>query len=76
MELCLASSRGKTHDENFGGSKLGFSPFSQVCIIVFLDIAQDCSMGQSLTFHRAETSKKKKKKKKKRGFPVFSFLLF
>ena len=38
------------------GTKLGFSPFFQVNII-FLDIAQDCSLGQCLTSRSAETSK-------------------
>ena len=49
------------------GPKFGFLPFSQSCIIrlVFLDIAQDCSLGQCLSSSKAEISKKKKKKKKK-----------
>ena len=33
---------------------LGFLPFSQVLSLVFLDIAQDCSLGQCLTSSRAE----------------------
>ena len=46
------------------GPKFGFLPFSQSCIIrlVFLDIAQDCSLGQCLSSSKAEISKKKKKK--------------
>ena len=36
--------------------------------LVFLDIAQNCSLGQCLTSSRAKTSKKKKKKKKKSGW--------
>ena len=40
-------------------------PFSfKTVSLVFLDIAQDCSLGQCLRSSRAETSKKKKKKKK------------
>ena len=39
--------RGKTHKKFFGGPKLGF----------FLDITQDCSLGQCLTSSRAETCK-------------------
>ena len=35
----LTSSRGKTHEKNFGGPnlglKLGFLQFSQVCVISF-----------------------------------------
>ena len=43
------------------GPKFGFLPFSQSCIIrlVFLDIAQDCSLGQCLSSSKAEISKKK-----------------
>ena len=37
----------------------GFCHFLKVTSLVFLDIAQDCSLGQSLTSSRAETSKKK-----------------
>ena len=40
------------------GSKLGFLPFVRVVSIIFLDVGQDCSFGQCLTFSRAETSKK------------------
>ena len=45
------------------GPKFGFLPFSQSCIIrlVFLDIAQDCSLGQCLSSSKPEISKKKKK---------------
>ena len=36
---CLTTSRGKTHEKNFGdpklGLKVGFLPFSQGCIISF-----------------------------------------
>ena len=59
MEHCLTTSRGKTHEKNFRGPKLGpklgFLPFSQGCII----IAQDCSLKQCLITSRAETSLKK-----------------
>ena len=61
MKQCLTS-RGKTHETSSGGPKLapklGFSQFSEVCIISFLDIAQDCSSGKCLTSSRGETSKK------------------
>ena len=33
----------------------------KVTLLVFLDIAQDCSLGQYLTSSRAKTLKKKKK---------------
>ena len=42
------------------GPKLGFSP--KVCIISVPCYAQDCKLGQCLTYSRAEISKKKKKK--------------
>ena len=49
LEHYLTTSRGKSHEKNFWGPKLGpklrFLPFCQGCII-FLDIAQDCSSGQ------------------------------
>ena len=38
-----------------------FCHFLEVASLVFLDIAQDYSLGQYLTSSRAETSKKKKK---------------
>ena len=38
------------------GPKLELLLFSQGGIIIFLDIAQDCSLGQCLTSSRAETS--------------------
>ena len=54
-----STSRGKTNEKKFCGSKLGPKlGFSQVSSLVFLDIAQDCSLGQFLTSSRAETSKK------------------
>ena len=37
------------------GPQLGFSPFLKLASLVFLDIAQDCSLGQFLTSIRAET---------------------
>ena len=40
------------------GPNLGFLSFSQVASLVFLDIAQDCSLGQFLRSSRAETSKR------------------
>ena len=42
------------------GLKLGFLPISQCPPLVFLDIAQDCSLGQYLTLSRAETFNNKK----------------
>ena len=35
-----------------------FRLFFQICIVSFLDISQDCSLGWSLTSSRDETSKK------------------
>ena len=35
--------------------KKGFCHFLKVASLVFLDIAQDCSLGQCLTSSRAET---------------------
>ena len=60
MEECLTC-RGKTHKKNLGGTKLGpklgFWPFFKFVSLVFLDIEQDCSLGQCLTSSRAEISK-------------------
>ena len=52
MDQYLAS-RGKARGKEIGnpklGSKLGFSVFPQVCIIiVFLDIARYCGLGRCL----------------------------
>ena len=41
---------------NFVGNQ-GFCDVLKVASLVFLDIAQDCSLGQCLTSSRAETSK-------------------
>ena len=59
------------------GPKFGFLPFSQSCIIrlVFLDIAQDCSLGQCLSSSKAEISKKKKKKLSRNSEMIFSILM-
>ena len=38
--------------------KSGFSAFFNVASLHFLDIAQDCSLGQCLTSSGAKTSKK------------------
>ena len=43
------------------GSEISFCHFLKVVSLVFLDILQDCSLGQCLTSSRAETSKKPKK---------------
>ena len=48
------------------GEKYGFCHFPKVASLVFLEIAQDCSLGQCLISSKAGTSKKKKKQKKKR----------
>ena len=80
LEQCLTTSRGKTHEKNFGHPKLGPKSSS----IVFLDITQDCSLRQYLTSSRAETSKKnlrsrlgpnRPKSGPKWGFPAFSSYL-
>ena len=56
--------------KKFRGPQIGFEirvfaifSFLKVASLVFLDIAQDFSLGQCLISNRAETSKKKKKKK-------------
>ena len=68
MEHCLTPSNGKIHDKKIGGNggggaklgqKFGFLHFLKVASLVFLDIAQDCCLGQCLISSRAETSKKK-----------------
>ena len=48
-------------ENNLGGRRVqnkGFSHFFKVASLVFLDIAQDCSLGQCLTSSRDKTSKK------------------
>ena len=59
------------------GPKFGFLPFSQSCIIrlVFLDIAQDCSLGQCLSSSKAEITKKKKKNLSRNSEMIFSILM-
>ena len=58
MEHFVTTGRDKAH-----GKKLGTQIGSEIMVFaIFLDIAQDCSLGQCLTSSRAETSKKKKKK--------------
>ena len=53
----------KPMKKNFGGlkfgPKFGFWNFLKVALLVFLDIAQDCSLGQCLKSSGAGTSKKK-----------------
>ena len=50
----------KPMKKNFGGlkfgPKFGFWNFLKVALLVFLDIAQDCSLRQCLTSSRAEIS--------------------
>ena len=72
MEHFVTTGRDKAH-----GKKLGTQIGSEIMVFaIFLDIAQDCSLGQCLTSSRAETSKKKKKKKKKNGAKmIFSILM-
>ena len=52
----------KPMKKNFGGlkfgPKFGFWNFLKVALLVFLDIAQDCSLGQCLKSSGAGTSKK------------------
>ena len=59
MEHSLTTSRGKIHEKGFGGAKLGpklgFLHFLKVASLVFLDITQDCYLGQCLTSSRGET---------------------
>ena len=56
MEQCLTTTRGKTRGKSFGdpklSPKLGFFPFSE-----------GCSLGQCVTFRRAEGKEKNNKKK-------------
>ena len=52
--------------KKFLGPQIGFeirvfAIFSRFASLVFLDIAQDCSLGQCLTSRSAESSKKEKK---------------
>ena len=57
LEHFVTTGRDKAH-----GKKLGTQIGSEIMVFaIFLDIAQDCSLGQCLTSSRAETSKKKKK---------------
>ena len=64
LEQCLTTSRGKTHEKKVGDTKLGFlCHFLKLSPLVFVDIADDWSLGQCQTSSRTETSKKKKKKK-------------
>ena len=58
MEHCITTSSGRTHKLKFVGPKLGLCYFLMVASLYFLDIAQDCSLGQYLISSRAETSKK------------------
>ena len=52
---CLTCSGGKASKLSL---KLVFCDFLKVALLVFFDIAQDCSLGQCLTSSRAKTSKK------------------
>ena len=79
----MSTSRCKTHEKKFGSPKLGsweFCHFLKFTSIVFLDIAQDCSLGQCITSSSTETSKKivpqilaqQTRIGPKWGFPAFS----
>ena len=58
LEHFVTTGRDKAH-----GKKLGTQIGSEIMVFaIFLDIAQDCSLGQCITSSIAETSKKKKKK--------------
>lgn len=64
--ICLTN-RGKTHKKNQtirGGGGIqnwarnwGFSHFLKFALLVFLEIAQDCSLETCPKHNRAETSK-------------------
>ena len=70
MEHFVTTGRDKAH-----GKKLGTQIGSEIMVFtIFLDIAQDCSLGQCLTSSTAETSKKKKKKKNGAKM-IFSILM-
>ena len=63
MEPCLTTIlvEVKLTRKNLAGSKLGpklvFCRFLKVASLLFLDIAQEFSLGQCLTSSRGETSK-------------------
>ena len=71
LQQCLTSYRGETHEKKFFGTKFWpkrvkirskisfFCHFLKYGSLAFLDIAQDCSVGQGLIFRRAKTSKAK-----------------
>ena len=66
MEQFLTAGRHKTCKKSLGAKiepKVVFCHFFKFGSLVFLDIGQDCSLGQRLTSNRAKTSKKKKRKK-------------
>ena len=69
LQQCLTSSRGKTHEKIFRAQIWAkqtktrpevsfFCYFLKFQSLVFLDIAQDLSLGQCLTYSRPETSKR------------------
>ena len=63
MELCLTTSRNKTRKKNLGLGNWGRNEvchhFLTFASLVFLDIAQNCRLGQYQTSSRAETTKKR-----------------
>ena len=60
LEHCVTTARGKTHGKTWGDpngvQNWGFCHYIKVAPLVFVNIAQDCSLGQCLTSSRAETS--------------------
>ena len=55
VKVKLTNKRRKMGGPNLD-PKLGFSPLLKFASLLFLDITQDCSLEQSLTSNRAETS--------------------
>ena len=58
MEHFLTTNGSKAHEKNFEGPKLGskleYLPFLRGSISVFLDVAQDCRLGQCPASNRAD----------------------
>ena len=63
LQQCLISSRGKTHERNFGAKIRPeisfFCHFLKLGSLVFLEIAYNDSLQQCLTSGREKTHKKK-----------------
>ena len=58
FEHCITTSRSKAHEKSFWTPSFGssFCHLLKITLFFFLDIVQDCSLGQCLTSNRAETS--------------------